>query len=99
MIDCMMQADREAFKTKGNAYFAALQAFEGGHLAPFFRPEYHEMRQRDERRGLHDGVLLIDRFIAGARDAREFYRTVRLMLAPIGLICGGALYTKDNRAA
>jgi hypothetical protein len=99
MIDCMLETDREAFKTKGNAYFAALQAFEGGHLAPFFRPEYHEIRQRDERRGLHDGVLLIDRFIAGARDAREFYRTVRLMLAPIGLICGGALYTKDNRAA
>ena len=99
MIDCMMETDREAFKTKGNAYFAALQGFEGGHLAPLFRPEYHEIRHRDQRRGLHDGVLLIDRFIAGARDAREFYRTVRLMLAPVGLICGGALLNKDSKAA
>ena len=37
MIDCMMETDREAYKNKGNAYFAALKEFEGGRLAPFFR--------------------------------------------------------------
>jgi hypothetical protein len=99
MIDCMMETGREAYKNKGNAYFAALKEFEGGHLAPFFRPEFHEVRQKDQRRGLHDGALLIDRFVAGARDAKEFYTTVKLMLAPVGLICGGALYGKDTKAA
>ncbi|WP_426229209.1 hypothetical protein [Pararhizobium sp. DWP3-4] len=99
MIDCMMETGREAYKSKGNAYFAALKEFEGGHLAPLFRPEFHEVRQKDQRRGLHDGALLIDRFIAGARDAREFYATVKLMMAPVGLICGGDLYRKDTKAA
>ena len=64
-IDCMMETGREAYKNKGNAYFAALKEFEGGHLAPFFRPEFHEVRQKDQRRGLHDGALLIDRFVGG----------------------------------
>lgn len=99
MIDCMMEASREAYKNKGNAYFAALKEFEGGHLAPLFRPEFHEVRPKDHRRGLHDGALLVDRFIAGARDAQEFYTTVTLMLAPVGLICGGALHNKDSKAA
>ena len=99
MIDCMMETSREAYKNKGDAYFTALKAFEDGRLAPFFRPEFHEVRQKDQRRGLHDGALLIDRFVAGARDAKEFYTTVRLMLAPVGLICGGALYGKDTKAA
>ncbi len=99
MIDCMMETSREAYKNKGNAYFAALKEFEGGHLAPFFRPEFHEVRPKDHRRGLHDGALLVDRFLAGARDATEFYTTVKLMMAPVGLICGGALYDKDTKAA
>jgi hypothetical protein len=99
MIDCMMETYREAYKNKGNAYFAALKEFEGGRLSPFFRPEFHDVRQTDQRRGLHDGALLIDRFVAGARDAREFYTTVKLMLAPVGLICGGVLRDKDHKAA
>ncbi|WP_455272991.1 hypothetical protein [Rhizobium herbae] len=97
-IDCMMETDREAYKNKGNAYFTALKEFEGGRLAPFFRPEFHDVRQTDQRRGLHDGALLIDRFVAGARDAREFYTTVKLMMAPVGLICGGDLRDKGNKA-
>ena len=97
-IDCMMETGREAYKNKGNAYFAALKEFEGGHLAPFFRPEFHEVRQKDQRRGLHDGALLIDRFVGGARDAREFYTMIKPILTPVGLICGGTLLGKDGKA-
>ena len=97
-IDCMMETSREAYKNKGNAYFAALKEFEGGHLAPFFRPEFHDVRQKDHRRGLHDGALLIDRFVGGARDAREFYTMIKPILTPVGLICGGTLLGKDGKA-
>lgn len=97
-IDCMMETTREAYKNKGNAYFAALKEFEGGHLAPFFRPEFHDVRQKDQRRGLHDGALLIDRFVGGARDAREFYTMIKPILTPVGLICGGTLLGKDGKA-
>ncbi|HTO31746.1 MAG TPA: hypothetical protein VL202_11290 [Pararhizobium sp.] len=90
-IECMMETSREAFMAKGNAYFAALREFEGGHLAPHFRPEFREVRSQDTRRGLHGKALLVDRFLGGAQDAGEFYDTVRLMLAPIGLICGGVV--------
>ncbi|MBP1858238.1 hypothetical protein [Rhizobium herbae] len=99
MIDCMMETDRETYKNKGNAYFAALKEFEGGYLAPLFRPEFHEVRPRDARRGLHDGALLVDRFLGGARDAAEFYTTVKLVLAPVGLICGGVLRDENGKAA
>ncbi len=99
MIDCMMETDRDSYKTKGNAYFAALKEFEGGHLAPLFRPEFHEVRAKDTRRGLHGSALLVDRFLGGARDAREFYTTVKLMMAPVGLICGGTLRDENGKAA
>ncbi|WP_426123909.1 hypothetical protein [Pararhizobium sp. PWRC1-1] len=98
VIDCMMETGRETYKNKGNAYFAALKGFEGGHLAPFFRPEFHEIRPKDTRRGLHDGALLIDRFIGGARDAAEFYTMIKPILTPVGLICGGTLLGKDGKA-
>ena len=99
MIDCMMETERDAYTKKGNAYFAALQAFDGGRLAPLFRPEFHEVRAKDTRRGLHGSALLIDRFVGGARDAGEFYKTVKLMLAPVGLICGGVMRDQDGKAA
>lgn len=99
MIDCMMETEREAYKTKGNAYFAALKEFEGGHLAPFFRPEFHEVRAKDTRRGLHGGALLVDRFLGGARTPAEFYGIARQMMAPVGLICGGTLRDENGKAA
>ncbi len=89
VIDCMMETTREAFRAKGNAYFAGLQLFEDGHLAPLFKPEFIEARPRDNRRGLHDSAVLVDRFIGGARTAPEFYNVVKSMMAPVGLICGG----------
>ncbi len=89
VIDCMMETTRDAFRAKGNAYFAGLQAFEGGHLAPLFKPEFIEARPRDNRRGLHNSAVLVDRFIGGARTAPEFYNVVKSMMAPVGLICGG----------
>ncbi len=97
-IECMMETSREAFTVKGNAYFAALREFEGGHLAPYFRPEFHPVRAHDTRRGLHGKALLVDRFLGGAQDAGEFYNTVRLMLAPVGLICGGVM-RDDTKAS
>jgi hypothetical protein len=89
VIDCMMETTRDAFRAKGNAYFAGLQALEGGYLAPLFKPEFVEARPRDNRRGLHNSAVLVDRFIGGARTAPEFYNVVKSMMAPVGLICGG----------
>jgi len=89
VIDCMMETSRDAFRAKGNAYFSGLQAFEGGHLAPLFKPEFVEARKQDNRRGLHNSAVLVDRFIGGARTAPEFYNVVKSMMAPVGLICGG----------
>ncbi len=99
VIDCMMETDRDSFKNKGNAYFAALKEFEGGHLAPLFRPEFHEVRAKDTRRGLHDGALLVDRFVGGAQTPAEFYAIAKKMMAPVGLICGGVLCDKNGKAA
>ena len=87
VIDCMMEVTREKFLVKGNAYFAALQAYEGGHLAPFFRPEFHENRMKDTRLGLHDGALLVDRFLGGARTPQEFYAVAKSILAPVSALC------------
>ncbi|MFP5076511.1 hypothetical protein ACLE20_04320 [Rhizobium sp. YIM 134829] len=91
MIDCMMETERPRFVEKGNAYFDALQRFDHVNLAPLFRPEFREPTGQDRRRGLHGKALMVDRFIGGARDAREFYGVVRSMIAPIGLICGGTV--------
>lgn len=99
VIDCMMESDRASYTKRGNAYFAALKEFEGGHLAPLFRPEFPEVRAKDTRRGLHNGALLIDRFVGGAQTPAEFYAVAKKMMAPIGLICGGVLRGKDGKAA
>lgn len=87
MIDCMMETTREAFRAKGNAYFASLQAFEDGRLAPLFKPEFHEVRPKDTRRGLHDKAILIDRFTGGARTPLEFYQVVKSLIAPMAVLC------------
>lgn len=87
MIDCMMEATREAYVSKGNAYFAALGQFEGGHLAPLFRPEFHEVRPKDMRRGLHGNAVLIDRFIGGARTPQEFYQVAKSLITPMAVLC------------
>ena len=89
MIDCMMELTQEKFRAKGNAYFAAVQQFEEGRLAPLFQPQFAAQRPSDHRRGLHGEALLIDRFVGGARTAPEFYDVVKSILAPVGLICGG----------
>ena len=91
MIDAMMETDRPLFVQKGNAYFEALQRFDHVNLAPLFRPEFREPKAQDRRRGLHGKALMVDRFIGGARDAREFFGIVRSMIAPVGLICGGTV--------
>lgn len=87
MIDCMMETDRDSYKNKGNAYFAALNAFEGGRLAPLFRPEFHEVRPKDMRRGLHGNAVLIDRFIGGARTPLEFYQVAKSLITPMAVLC------------
>lgn len=99
MIDCMLESDRDAYKAKGNAYFAALKAYQGGELAPLFRPEFHETRAKDTRRGRQGGALLVDRFLGGARTPIEFYGIARQMMAPVGLICGGTLRDEKGKAA
>lgn len=87
MIDCMKEPKRADFTAKGNAYFAALKTFEDGRLAGFFRPEFHEIRPKDMRRGLHDKALLIDRFIAGARTPQEFFGVCKSIFTPIAVLC------------
>jgi hypothetical protein len=88
IYDCMFETDPQAFNDKCNAYFAALRQWEGGQHAGLFRPQFAGVRPLDKRRGLHGNVLMIDRHIAGARDAQQFYQVIRNFLVPIGIICG-----------
>jgi hypothetical protein len=88
IYDCMFETEPQAFNDKCNAYFAALRQWEGGQHANLFRPQFTGVRPLDKRRGLHGNVLMIDRHIAGARDAQQFYSVIRNFLVPIGIICG-----------
>ncbi|MDQ0318904.1 hypothetical protein QO002_001042 [Pararhizobium capsulatum DSM 1112] len=87
-IDCLLERDFESFRQKGNGYFAALQQFENGRLAAQFRPQFAE-RNPDQRRGLYDKALLIDRFVGGAQTAPEFYNVVKWMMPSVHVICDG----------
>ncbi|MDO9416269.1 glycosyltransferase family 2 protein [Pararhizobium sp.] len=91
MIDCMKEHGEDAFNAKGEAYFAALQRFAGPQFAATFQPGFSPNRVNDRRRGLHGEALLVDRFIGGARTAQDLFAVMRSMIAPIGLICGGAV--------
>lgn len=86
MLDCMFVHDETAFEEKAQAYYAAIREFEGGRLAGSFRPPYLAEPQADPRRGLHDRVLLVNRFIGNAVTAEEFFKVVRSMLTPISLV-------------
>jgi hypothetical protein len=88
IYDCMFETDPQAFNDKCNAYFYALKQWEGGQHASLFRPQFAGERPLDKRRGLHGSVLMIDRHIAGAKDAQQFYQVIRNFLVPIGIICG-----------
>ena len=88
IIDCMSETDPQAFNDKCNAYYRALMAWEGGAHASLFRPQFAGERPLDRRRGLHGNLLMIDRHIAGARNAQEFYGIIRNFLVPVGIICG-----------
>lgn len=89
MIDCMRESTEAGFEAKGNAYFTALRAFDGGRLAGAFRPGFAGAQKADKRRGLYGEALLVDRFIGGARTPQDFFAVMGGMIAPIGLICGG----------
>lgn len=88
IIDCMSETDPQAFNDKCNAYYRALTSWEGGTHASLFRPQFAGERPLDKRRGLHGNLLMIDRHIAGARNAQEFYGIIRNFLVPVGIICG-----------
>lgn len=88
IIDCMAETDPQAFNDKCNAYYRALTLWEGGAHAKLFRPQFAGERPLDRRRGLHGNLLMIDRHIAGARNAQEFYGIIRNFLVPVGIICG-----------
>jgi hypothetical protein len=88
VYDCMFETDPQAFNAKCNGYFAALKRWEGGQHASLFRPQFAGERPLDTRRGLHGNLLMIDRHIAGARDAQQFYQVIRNFLVPVGIICG-----------
>ncbi len=89
MIDCIMEKDRELFVAKGNAYFEAFERFNDGVFAHLFRPDFRGEQKPEQRRGLHENVLHIDRFVGGAQTAQAFFGVVRAMIAPVGMICGG----------
>ena len=88
IIDAMFETEPQVFNDKCNAYYRALTLWEGGAHAPLFRPQFAGERPLDKRRGLHGNLLMIDRHIAGARNAQEFYSIIRNFLVPIGIICG-----------
>jgi hypothetical protein len=88
MYDCMFETDPQSFNNRCNGYFAALRQWEGGQHASLFKPQFLGERPLDTRRGLHGNLLMIDRHIAGARDAQQFYQVVRNFLVPVGIICG-----------
>jgi hypothetical protein len=88
IIDCMSETDPQTFNDKCNAYYAALLLWEAGAHAKLFRPQFAFERPLDKRRGLHGNLLMIDRHIAGARNAQEFYGIIRNFLVPVGIICG-----------
>lgn len=88
MLDCMVETEPQAFNDKCNAYYRALTMWEVGAHAKLFRPQFAGERPLDRRRGLHGNLLMIDRHIAGARDAQEFYTIIRNFLVPVGIICG-----------
>jgi hypothetical protein len=88
MLDCMFETEPQAFNDRCNAYYRALTMWEGGAHARLFRPQFAGERPLDRRRGLHGNLLMIDRHIAGARNAQEFYDIIRNFLVPVGIICG-----------
>lgn len=88
IYDCMFETDPQVFNDKCNAYYRALTQWEGGAHAALFRPQFAGERPLDKRRGLHGNLLMIDRHIAGAKNAQEFYNIIRNFLVPIGIICG-----------
>lgn len=88
IYDCMFETDPQAFNDKCNAYYRGLTLWEGGAHAGMFRPQFAGERPLDKRRGLHGNLLMIDRHIAGARNAQEFYNIIRNFLVPVGIICG-----------
>lgn len=88
VIDCMFETEPQVFNDKCNAYYRALMMWEGGAHASLFRPQFAGERPLDKRRGLHGNLLMIDRHIAGARNAQEFYTIIRNFLVPVGIICG-----------
>ena len=88
IIDCMAETEPQAFNDRCNAYYRALTMWEGGAHAKLFRPQFAGERPLDRRRGLHGNLLMIDRHIAGARNAQEFYNIIRNFLVPVGIICG-----------
>lgn len=88
IIDCMFEPEPQAFNAKCNAYYQGLLQWEGGAHAALFKPQFAGERPLDKRRGLHGNLLMIDRHIAGATNAQEFYKVIRNFLVPIGIICG-----------
>ncbi|MDO6962454.1 hypothetical protein [Rhizobium alvei] len=88
VYDCMTESDPQRFNDRCNAYYAAIRQWEGGQHAALFRPQFVGERVPDTRRGLNGNLLFVDRHIAGARDAQEFYDVIRNFLVPIGIVCG-----------
>jgi len=88
IYDCMFETDPQAFNAKCNGYYQALLQWEDGGHAALFKPQFAGERPLDQRRGLHGNLLMIDRHIAGATNAQEFYKVIRNFLVPIGIICG-----------
>lgn len=88
VIDAMLETDPHIFNDKCNAYYRALTLWEGGAHANLFRPQFAGERPLDRRRGLHGNLLMIDRHIAGARNAQEFYSVIRNFLVPVDVLCG-----------
>lgn len=99
-LDCMLEHDPVAFEQKCHLYRTAMQTMKGGEqLIGQFQPGYHPCLPDDRRRGLHDVVLLVDRFIANARTAQEFYNVIRAMVTPIRVITDPPVVQAERETA
>lgn len=88
-IDAMLESEPAAFNAKCNAYFSALKRWQGGRFAGLFKPQFAGQLQPDRRRGLVGSTIMIDRHIAGAENAQDFYDVIRHFVVPVGLMTGG----------
>jgi hypothetical protein len=81
---CGMFESRDDFDVMANGLRAAFTAFRGGAFLPHFQPVFTPHVGAAVYTGMHDGDLLVDDAIGGARSPTAFYKIVNGLLARPG---------------